>query len=201
MVRAVVEDWLADTVLPWPEADGPWEVALHWAPGESGVVCTGFDVRLRTGADVHAMTTSRLRELRLHELVQAGRRLKYERVGGDVVQAYDELRARGREHELDVSPGLVEHLRRQAGDWVEPERGRRLDDAHYRAVAVVYSSALAAGDNPLQAVIEDAPWSPTTKPTASRWVARARELGYLPPTDRGRARGNRDLVSRSEAER
>lgn len=198
-MKAVVEDWLADTVLPWPEAKGPWEVALHWAPGESGVVCTGFDVRLRDGADVHPMTASRLRELRLHELVQAGRRLKYERVGGDMVETYDALRAEGREHELDVSPGLVENLRRQADDWVEPERGQRLDDEHYRTVAVVYSSALAAGRNPLRAVIEEAPWSPTTKPTASRWVARARELGYLPPTDRGRARGNAELVHSAEA--
>lgn len=122
-------------------------------------------------------------------------------LSSETVKDAAHVRAEGREHELDVSPGLVENLRRQADDWVEPERGRRLDDEHYRAVAVVYGSALAAGRNPLRALIEEAPWSPTTKPTASRWVARARELGYLPPTDRGRARGNAELIPSAEAVR
>lgn len=72
-------------------------------------------------------------------------------LSSETVKDAAHVRAEGREHELDVSPGLVENLRRQADDWVEPERGRRLDDEHYRAVAVVYSSALAAGRNPLRA--------------------------------------------------
>jgi hypothetical protein len=193
-VKGTVVNWLEDTVLPWPEADGPWEVALHWAEGESGVVCTGFDLRLQQGSAPESLTASRLRSLRLQELVKEGRRQKYYEVGGSMVEAYDDPQGWAPGDFDGVGPGFIEGVRDRAADWVEPPRGRRLDDDHFRRVAVVYSTALDAGANPLGAVMNDSEWSPTTKPTASRWVARARELGYLPPTGQGKATGNPDLV-------
>ena len=193
-MKVVVRDWLADTVMPWPDEQGPWEIALHWAAGDSGVFCTGFDLRIMEGHKPEQVSASRLRELRLHELVREGRRRKYAEAGGELVEAYDDAVAAGREDKLDVSAGFIDSIRRESADWTEPERSSRLTDEHYRQVAVVYSTALDAGGNPLKAVMEHPEWGPTSKPTASRWVARARADGYLPPTGRGRARGNADLV-------
>lgn len=193
-MKVEMKDWLSDTVLPWPQRHGPWLVALHWAAGESGVVCTGFDLRLQPGQATQALTASRLRELRLHELVRQGRRQKYEEAGAGLVEAYDAAQAEGREDTIDVSPGFIDSLRQEVADWTEPERGSRLTDDHYREVAKVYSTALDSGHNPLRAVMAHEKWGPTSKPTASRWVARAREDGHLPPTERGRARGNAALL-------
>lgn len=194
LLKTVMRDWLTDTVMPWPDEHGPWEVALHWAAGESGVICTGFDLRTQEGKEPEAVTASRLRELRLHELVQEGRRRKYAEAGGDLVAAYDAAVAAGEDEDFNLSLGLIESIRRESGDWTEPQRPGRLTDEHFRQVAVVYSTALDAGRNPLRAVMEHPAWGPTSKPTASRWVARARSDNHLPPTGRGRARGNAELV-------
>lgn len=200
-MRFVVQDWLADTVLPWPAETGPWEVALHWAAGQSGLVCTGFDLRLRAGQPAEALTASQLRALRLQDLVRQGRQRKYEDAGGALVEAYDEAVATGTEHLLEVSPSLVESVRSETSDWSKEQQRPRLGEDHYRLVAEVYSMALDAGNRPLRAVMQHPGLGPTSKPTASRWVARAREVGLLPPTDRGRARGNPKLTPTGEEER
>jgi hypothetical protein len=201
VAKYAVHDWLADTVVPWPNEAGPWDVALHWASGESGVVCTGFDLRLRPEAAVEAITATRLRDLRLHELVTHGRQLKYSEAGGDLVMAYDDARARGGSIPDGLSDGLIEDVRRTVEGWSEPERSARLTEDHYRKVATIYSTALDAGRNPLRAVIEHPDWAPVSKPTASRWIARARKDGLLPPTGRGRAKGNPALVASNGGKR
>lgn len=66
-----------------------------------------------------------------------------------------------------------------------PNVGRRpLGDDHYRQVAEAYSAACEDGLPPTTTVAEQ---SRVSKTTAAKWVARARDLGYLPPTTRGKA--------------
>jgi hypothetical protein len=80
---------------------------------------------------------------------------------------------------------LVTHRR-------EPRRGLPVTNQHLRDVAAVYSAALKddpiPGDRgqraPLQAV--ETEWD-VSRSTASKWVARAREIGALPRTQRGKA--------------
>lgn len=191
----VVRDYLADTVLPWPRDSGPWEVALHWRPGDFGVECVGFDLRLPADAPTTPLTASKLRELRLQELIRKGRQEKYEEAGGNLLDAYDDAVANEEENELTaLSPSFVDSIRAEVDDWRERREGRRphLDEDFYRVVATVYSKAIQRGEQPLQAVIAE--MGPISKPSASRWVKQARELGYLPPTGRGRAQGNPALL-------
>lgn len=63
-----------------------------------------------------------------------------------------------------------------------PPRGK-LDDDFYREVALAYRWALAAGRSPLDTLVAD---SGVPRGTIARWVAAARDRGFLPPTTPGR---------------
>lgn len=54
--------------------------------------------------------------------------------------------------------------------------GQRLMNGHYEAVADLYRAAIESGDAPLPAIGRR--WQ-VSRPTASRWVRGARELGVL----------------------
>jgi hypothetical protein len=78
---------------------------------------------------------------------------------------------------------------------LRPRRGGRrptYGPEHYRRVAEVYQEAWAAGLDPTPAVMA---WGmktlkqSVTKTTAAKWAAKARQLGYLPETTRGRMSG------------
>lgn len=70
-------------------------------------------------------------------------------------------------------------------DTAPVRRGRRplYGVPHFARVARVYTDAMARGKRPTAAV---AAWASVNKSTAAKWVARARALGLLPPTSRGR---------------
>jgi antitoxin (DNA-binding transcriptional repressor) of toxin-antitoxin stability system len=133
------------------------------------------------------VTASLVRTLPVARIVAAAREERFERAGGRFAEAYDSGQ------DIDVDPGIVDSARAAAEPWAERRPGRpvKLDDSHYREVAQVYSSALAAGKSPLVAI--ERQW-PVTRPTVSRWVAAARSAGLLPPTSRGRARGNGPIL-------
>ena len=57
------------------------------------------------------------------------------------------------------------------------------DEEHWQQVAGVYRDAAKRGDAPTKAVAE---WGQVSKSAAAKWVARCRDLGLLPPTQRGR---------------
>jgi hypothetical protein len=57
-----------------------------------------------------------------------------------------------------------------------PER-RRLDDGFYKLVADAYRGAVTHGLNPVKTLAQD---SDTPPGTVNRWIAKARELHYLP---------------------
>lgn len=63
-------------------------------------------------------------------------------------------------------------------------RRQRYTESHYREVAQVYRSAYRASMRPTQAVARH---FGATDSAAAKWVAKARELGYLPKTTAGRA--------------
>lgn len=93
---------------------------------------------------------------------------------------------------ISKSPGASDRLRAsvQANEAivnaVPVRRGRRptYGVPHFARVARIYTDALASGRRPTAAV---AAWGLVNKSTAAKWVARARALGLLPPTTRGRA--------------
>lgn len=70
---------------------------------------------------------------------------------------------------------------------VQGKRQRRYGLEFYRLVTEVYTEALALRVPPLAAVAERCgAGRVVTKSTAAQWVARARTIGFLEPTTRGR---------------
>ena len=67
-----------------------------------------------------------------------------------------------------------------------PRRGRRprYGPPFFAQVAQVYTEAMGRREAPTVAV---AKWGQVNKSTAAKWVSKARALGLLPPTSRGRA--------------
>lgn len=87
--------------------------------------------------------------------------------------ASDPLQASVKAHQATVDASPVHRGRR-------PMYGL----PHFARVARIYADAMARGQRPTTAV---AKWGQVNKSTAAKWVARARTLGLLPPTTRGRA--------------
>lgn len=204
MPVAVVTDWLEPSVLRWPdERDGPWEITLTWRENEGDVYCAGLAMRLMDDAAPQPITASLLRAVPVARVVSRARRERWEAEGGAFLQAIEdgvEIRAfneLGVEEEFYISDRERQELKRSVQPWSErrPGRPKELDVRHYRSVAREYSTALAAGRAPLQAVQDR--WT-VSRPTASRWVASARELGLLPRTERGKARGDVNLLTKPE---
>jgi hypothetical protein len=81
--------------------------------------------------------------------------------------------------EKGMARETVEHARSVASKRVRLKRlaGRRLDDAFYAQVAAAYRDAVAHGLPPAKTLAAD---SDTPLGTVNRWIARARECGYLP---------------------
>jgi hypothetical protein len=65
-----------------------------------------------------------------------------------------------------------------------PRKGSPLTDENLRQVAELYRAALKRGDAPTQTVADG---MNVARSTAARWVAKARESGFLGPAIRGRA--------------
>jgi len=102
-------------------------------------------------------------------------------VDGDVIGLHGlstpDLRATWEERVVDIDASL--------DDLERGERRWRITDEHLEEVAAVYRDALAHGFSTAKAIAER--WS-TTEENARRWVVRARQRGFLPPTEPRKAR-------------
>jgi hypothetical protein len=160
-------------------------IRLNRHPRDGAFVCTGMSIELLPDETPQPITATLMRALPVARLVSAARAKRFEEAGGCLVDAYDGGQ--------DISPEVVESLRPGTERWTERSPGRPvvLNEPLYSEVAQIYSSALSAGTSPLVAVQRR--WM-VSRPTASRYVAAARSHGLLPPTVRGRARGNGPLI-------
>lgn len=168
----------------WPDDDGDLEVTLHFAEGEGRGECIGVDLRTfrwagdpypprkLPGSEPRPLTTADLRGLRLGELVERGR-----------ASVFRALTEPSRDAEWDEAPWAAGQLE----PWQPRGRGRPplYGPEHFAEVARVYRDAFARGRKPTRAVAQR---FSVTQATAAKWVARSRQMGYLPPTARGRAR-------------
>lgn len=169
----------------WPSPDGDLEVTLHFARVDGRVECIGVDVRtFRWKGEPHParrlprteprpITTTDLRGLRLAEIIEV-ERAKLARF----------LFADSGDEDWDATPwaaGVVEA-------WEPKARGRPriYGPEHFAEVARVYREADARSRTPTRAVARH---FGVSQAAAAKWVARCRELGLLPPTTRGKARG------------
>jgi hypothetical protein len=187
-MKVTVRDWLESSRVRWPdEADGPWAVSLSWREDGGSVVCTGLSLELLPEQTPQPLTATLMRALPVAHIISAALEERFDEAGGRFAEAYDSG------EDIDVDPRWVDSARASAKPWRDHRSGRpvELGESHYGEVAQIYSSALAAGRSPLIAI--ERHWT-VSRPTASRWIAAARSAGLLPPTSRGRARGNGPLL-------
>ena len=197
----------------WPDPEhGPFRLRIYWGMVEGRVECVGFELTSVRNPDMPwdpsygdpddpetrrkmqepgdwsvagwepnptPITTSLLRRLNL-----AG-----------IVEQTKKWTADFHEYWLTVHPQKfaditrreeeLESLRRLRGD--KGRRGRYGPD-HWAAVARTYLRAYEFGEPPTQAVAEK---FSVSKSTAAKWVAKARKLGLLGETTKGKAGGIR----------
>lgn len=170
----------------WADAEGnAWEWTLEWDVLDGRVECVGFRLRaipfgrspgprpqLAPG-QVRPLTASVLRQFPLGSTVANAR--------GRQQKMLKRLRRAAPGHEKAIDARLAEWERQRS---VRPGRKGYGAD-HYSKVAEIYREAAALGNAPTRAVAEH---FVVSKSAAAKWVARARGIGLLPPTQRGKAR-------------
>ena len=196
-----------ETEILWPDPKGgPYVVRLVVTELNGRLECTTVEMRTLFDPSFFIeppeppagytkttrskpVTASALRSVPLGRLVNAF----LERLREDPIQASSRLLSGTADDFRDAANKLKgRHTESEAKAIQqlasEPRRGGRKGhgDDHYAAVAEVYATAWADGVHPTKAVSEH--WT-VAKTTAAKWVFRARELGFLQPTTRGRPGG------------
>lgn len=173
---------------------GTYVVTLDFAEVGGRLECVRFEI----GADVDEpnapvpapLTASVLRGVPLRELIdqtlfeQTKNLRRWAREAGPTGRDARALRDRvaAAEGSLGRAPG----------------RPPEYSDDHFKLVADAYTRAWKINRPPRQAVATQWQVSPST---AAKWVARARKMGFLPPTKRGRPRGGQPPVERTRPSR
>ncbi len=184
------------TDVLWPDpTGGPWAVLLTWDLLDGRYECVGVEIRSyvppgpgdvplsdveleqaqkRTGTGPRPVTAVMLRTLPIGTIVEAERAKTREWYEG-MASAAAKI------------PHLAEQFTAEGEEWRRPGRRARHDPT---VVARVYTEAWQASGtgSPTKAVAEQLGISHSA---AAKQVARARALGLLPPTKKGRPQGNR----------
>lgn len=157
----------------WRGPDGAeWVLGFDWETIEGRVECIGFHVRSGEG-ESRPVTASVLRSIPLGRILG--------NIAEKRVESLKDSVRRGPDKEA-AARALPKYERSL------PISGRRptYDRGHFVAVAKVYSHAYAEGAAPTKAVAQHFHVTPSA---AAKWVARARGLGLLGPTQQRRAGG------------
>jgi hypothetical protein len=155
----------------WPDQKGPFEITLDFRPLEGRMECVRFEVRLLWWDRPRPVTASLVRSIPLAKLIDRER------------STFAPQR-----WEWPSDPAWAAADRRL---WVARKRpkggGRppKYDVNHYVEVVRIYGEAYARNRTSTRAVAAHFRVSETA---AAKWVAKARKLGLLLPTTRGKAR-------------
>lgn len=172
----------------WPDSEkGPMRVGVYFDELDGEPVCVGIEVWSRNPPATRSPVFGRVEE-RPHAIDSAlwrslpvGRLL---RESGARQQAFADRLARLCERLPDGQEDEAASMREAAAEIRRVWQGtKRYPNTHFAEVAAVYEAHRA--DRPTKSVSEK---FGVPKSTAAKWVARARSLGYLEPTTRGRAR-------------
>jgi hypothetical protein len=147
--------------------DLPWVVVLHFARWGAEWPCVGYELRQRVQiskrldrGDLAELTPDTHRQLteRLEKYLALARSMLTFDLPAEA-QETAEMRARG--------------------------QGRRgLPDAFFVQIAHQYRALNSSGERPTAGLAKA---HGVARSTASKWVARCRDLGYLPPAEPGKA--------------
>jgi hypothetical protein len=185
------------TWKPWPDPYGPYMVGLHFTEIDGRSELVGVELwsggpppdRYREEDRAVVMDPARqpgrggplpavaLRQLPIGRLADAVRRHRLD-MANLVIELYDSQRH---------PPETLERAERtfRAVQASRPRGGRKptYGPEHYAEVARIYTAAWRSRASPTKAVEA---WGSVSYTTAAKWVAKARALGLLPPTTKGR---------------
>lgn len=175
--------------IRWPDPDdGAWQIVFEWAAVSGRWEVVDMRISSLDPEITGSLNTSTLRGIPLGSLIEAQRR----DLRADVERVVEAIR---REPGLHISAETARQAADTAG--VGSRRGRKgYPPAHWAEVARVYAAAYAQGDPPTVAVAE---YFKVKKPTAAKWVSRARDAGFLSrKPGRGRAGGIGPMIESEE---
>lgn len=183
------ERWSEDLETIWTYKGEKYRVNLHFAMVDGRLECVGFevgqrpDVRMEYGSrglPLKKITSSLIRDIPLASLVDQyikdvhlQERMEMDAGATNYLPEFEEWKQRAKE----VLKGLeaAKETKKGGRPGHPPE--------HYAEVAEIYARAYKERRSPLVAIQDHFSIS---KSTAAKWVSRCRELGLLPPTERGK---------------
>jgi len=174
-----------------------WWVVGHWAEIDGRPECVGLELwhgcKPETAESLHLLRdgpvpihTTDVRDLPVQRIITALWEKQYQ-IAGTLRSAAERNRDRNAETWTKESPFEIEADKR-AG-FLESRRKSAIDRTHFEQVAAVYADAFAERRNPTATVRDH---FHVSQSTATKWVARCRDFGLLPPTTRGRAAVNKN---------
>jgi hypothetical protein len=162
----------------WPDAKrGPWQIQFAWGVLKGRSECIG--VEIRSAGEPLPLTTTLLRDIPLATLIDRDRASQSAKEQVTHLLAA-EIRQKGKGFHF-VSVPVHTPASRKGG------RRPLYGPQHFQEVAKVYAETWQLGRKaPTTAVAER--WH-VTPSTAAKWVARARQMRLLGPTEQGHAGG------------
>jgi hypothetical protein len=185
----------------WPDPErGPWHLRLYWGEIDGRVECVGVEMKSAPTAedegrstapgwqpDPRPLRSTDLRRLPLATIVEETRQSQ-----AGFLNWWAELDEQRREQLRRKTQALADGAPRSGKGGRPPEYGPE----HYAEVADAYSAAHQSRRDPRQAVAEHLHLSPSA---AAKHVAKARKLGLLGPTMKGRAGGVPEPLERPKS--
>jgi hypothetical protein len=210
-------EWVSEDLLKHPKHNRSYVVRIRWASigGRMEPVEIQFGTVQPAQMELQAPgghkpragfpeIVEATRAVHLNDLREIGLQALIDRERSNGAKRYVEyVRLHGKPPGPDVTDGIERWTweaieGRAAEPFTHPaRRGPDVTPDEYQMVAEIYQRAYAAGENPREAVAEHYSISPDA---AAKRVQRARERGWLPPTERGRARavGTKEKVRGSK---
>ena len=182
-------------IQSWPDPKyGPWQIATYFAPIEGRLEVIGMQI-------VHEAETEPLRASKLREvawdtewrearaaLVRDTQRVTDMLLSGTKIKIPDEILARTKPLPPDLDKIKLLLAAEEERALLKAKRPRSYGPDHYERVAELYDEAYRAGLHPTKYVEEQL--NARSRNTAAKWVARARKMGLLPPTEKREPKGN-----------
>jgi hypothetical protein len=179
----------------WPDPkDGPWQIATYFAPIEGRLEVIGMQI-------VHLAEAEPLRASKLREvpwdtewrearaaLVRDTKWVTDMLLSKTKIKIPDEILARTKPVPPDLDKIKLLLAAEEERALLKAKRPRSYGPDHYEQVAELYDQAYRAGLHPTKYVEEQL--NARSRNTAAKWVATARKMGLLPPTEKRKPKGN-----------